>query len=422
MVPSNQKGLRIAMLSIHSSPTGPLGTRDTGGMSVYIREVARHLGQNNHKVDIFTFQPGEDQNLYPNVRLIHLTIENTGLELKKEEIPSHLPRVFEALDHYRRQDGRDYDLIHSHYWLSGMVGTMAQTRWQRPHVTMFHTLAKAKNNTASGENEPDWRVAHEKWLTKTADYIVVPTVREKENLVRYYSAQPTRIGIIPCGVDLDLFRPCHPREGQQVRETLGIPAQAPMLLYVGRFAPLKGLDQLVAAAPQLRKRYPELHLVLMGGDGPTAPATVALQRQADSLDMTRRIHFAGRVDQDQLPSYYSAADLVVLPSHYESFGLVVLESLACGTPVAATSVGVAAEVIQEELNGVIIAAPDVQNIASAVDRLFHRPEQEWPSRQAIRESVRRFDWRSITKNVAEIYTNLVAHHEPQKHSGKKSVN
>lgn len=405
----SKKGLAIAMLSIHSSPMGPLGTRDTGGMSVYISEVSRHLGQNGHEVDIFTFQPGEDRDLYPNVRLIHLTIENAGHRLTKENMASHLPQIFEALDRYRKQEGRDYDLIHSHYWLSGGVGAMAQTRWQRPHITMFHTLAKVKNNTASGENEPDRRIAHEKWLAKTADYIVVPTDREKQNLVRFYSAQPTRIGILPCGVNLDLFKP---GDGQAVRETLGIPVQAPMLLYVGRFAPLKGLDQLVAAAGQLNQRYPELHLVLAGGDGPSAPTTVEVQRQADSLDMTRRIHFAGGIDQDQLPSYYSAADLVVLPSHYESFGLVVLEALACGTPVAATDVGVVDAVIREGINGTVIAAPDAQSIVSAVDRMLVRLDKDRPSRQTLRESVTDFEWGHIARQTADVYTQVIASHNP----------
>lgn len=409
----NTNQLAIAMLSIHSSPMGPLGTRDTGGMSVCIREVSRHLGQNGHEVDIFTFQPGADQNLYPNVRLIHLNHEKATRQINKEDIPSLLPQVFEALDRYRRQEGRDYDLIHSHYWLSGIVGAMAQTQWHRPHITMFHTLAKVKNNTASGENEPDRRIAHEKWLAKTADYIIVPTVREKQNLMRYYSAQPNHIGIIPCGVNLDLFKP---RDGRQVRETLGIPAQAPMLLYVGRFAPLKSLDQLVAATARLNrdpgaKTAPrDFHLVLVGGDGPTAPATKELQQQAASLDMTRRVHFAGRVDQDQLPEFYSAGDLVVLPSHYESFGLVVLEALACGTPVAATRVGVVDAVVREGINGTIIAGPDADSIAAAVDRTLVHFKPSRPSRQRIRELVTDFEWRHIARQTADTYTRVLTKH------------
>jgi len=411
----NINQLAIAMLSIHSSPMGPLGTRDTGGMSVCIREVSRHLGQNGHEVDIFTFQPGEDQSLYPNVRLIHLNHEPATRQIKKEDIPSILPQVFEALDRYRRQEGRNYDLIHSHYWLSGIVGAMAQTQWHRPHITMFHTLAKVKNNTASGENEPDRRIAHEKWLAKTADYIIVPTVREKQNLMRHYSARTSHIGIIPCGVNLDLFKP---RDGRRMRQTLGIPAQAPMLLYVGRFAPLKGLDQLVAASARLQQpsgakaTARDLHLVLVGGDGPTAPATVELQQQAASLDMTRRIHFAGGVDQDQLPDFYSAADLVVLPSHYESFGLVVLEALACGTPVAATKVGVVDAMVREGINGTVINAPDADSIVSAVDRLLVLFERSRPSRQRIRESVRDFEWRPIARQTADTYARVMTSYNP----------
>lgn len=417
-----QPCFRIAMLSIHSSPIGPLGTRDTGGMSVYIRELAKYLGLCGHKVDIFTYARGRDKTLSPNVRLVYLSPRGNQA-LSKEELPAFLPIIFEALDDYRITHGVNYDLIHSHYWISGVVGAMAQARWRCPHITMFHTLAKVKNNTRSGENEPRLRVAHEQWLAKASNQILVPTARERDNLIQLYHARPDNIRIIPCGVDLDLFSP---GDRNSARQKLGLLPDASVILYVGRFAALKGLDQLVNAAAELKKNHSHFQVVLVGGDGPRARATETLDRRVRQLKLAGTVRFEGQIDQSQLPVYYRAADMLVLPSHYESFGLVVLEALACGTPVAATAVGVVPEVIREGFNGSIIASPDYRDVTQTLERLLdpfnNRPKDaagHWvtpngwePSKESIRATVQRFGWQRIAADVMQAYRAVLAVHDP----------
>lgn len=416
MAPSesvSQKPMRIAMLCIHSSPMGPLGTKNTGGMSVYVRELAKWLGSNGHQVDIFTYTYGSprEMDLYPKVRLIHL-VSKKEIEIPKENLPDHLRDVFDILDRYCSQEGLSYGLIHSHYWLSGVVGVMAQTYWQCPHLTMFHTLGAAKNKTASGEKESQRRITHERWLVKTVDGIVVPTHTEQKNLLKYYHARAENIRIIPCGVNLNLFRPM---ERAVARKRLGIDPDAELVLYVGRFSPLKGLDQLLGAVARLKTHMPELHLMMVGGDGPDAEYTRALLRETNRLNLQERVTFAGRIDQTDLPVYYCAADLLALPSHYESFGLVLLEALACGTPVVATAVGAAESILTEVLNGAIAAGPDDKALAHAIGRVLNIPRDERPSQHRIRATVTGYGWHRIAGLLVQTYRTLIADY---RHTGR----
>ncbi len=402
--------LTIAMLSIHSSPVGPLGTRDTGGMSVYVSELAKWLGRDGHRVDIFTNVPGRNRPLFPNVRLIHLNGAR-GRGIDKERLPAYLPGIFDALEAHRRAERRDYDMIHSHYWLSGVVGALAHARWHRPHVTMFHTLAMLKNHTRSGEAEPDLRIAHERRLAKTVDHIVVPTPREMENLTRFYHARPSKIRIIPCGVNLELFKPINPIEA---RRRLGLPGDAPIVLYVGRFAPLKGIDRLIEAVALLKGRSAVApRLVIVGGDGPEARETRQLKALAAQTGVDAQVHFAGRLAQERLPLYYSAADLLAFCSHYESFGLVVLEALACGTPVVATPVGVVDAIVREGVNGKVIASAATADVADGIAWVLERLSTEATARQAVvRATVEPFGWHHVAAAMADLYAAAIQAHAP----------
>jgi D-inositol-3-phosphate glycosyltransferase len=402
--------LRIAMLSIHSSPLGPLGTQNTGGMSVYVRELSRHLGSFGHCVDIFTCVPGPSHPipLGPNVRLIHLTGTADG-EISKEHLPDHLTRIYHLLDRQRRAFGIDYDLIHSHYWISGVVGAMAQAQWRCPHLTMFHTLGIVKNISTRKENESDRRIAHERWLAKVADHIVVPAQRESDHLVHYYHARPENISVIPCGVDLNLFQPF---DRASARSQLSLAANAELLLYVGRFAPLKGLDGLVDALRDLKPRYPHLRMMVVGGDGPQATSTRTLEQLVYRNGLSSCVDFAGRVDQDCLPPYYSAADVLVLPSHYESFGLVVLEALACGTPVAAAPVGAVESIVRTGFNGTLFRSAAAHHVAQGLQRMLDRPKERRPAAERIRTTVLTYGWDHIAVAVANTYADLLRQHDP----------
>ncbi len=394
------------MLTIHSSPLGPLGTRNTGGMSVYVRELAKWLGHLGHRVDIFTYIRADAQNpvaLYPNVRLIHLAPKG-GAEIVKEQLPLHLNTVFEALESYRRNRALTYDLIHSHYWLSGVVGAMAQTHWHCPHVTMFHTLGMAKNSTASGESEPDRRIAHERWLVKAADMVVVAAARERENLIQFYKAEGSRIKVIPCGVSLDHFKPL---DRKACRRQLGIPLDRAVALFVGRFAPLKGIDALLGAIADLKKKMANLHLLVVGGDGPQAASTQTLARLATALDIQDRVTFTGPIDQLILPNYYGACDFLVIPSHYESFGLVVLEAMACGRPVVATPVGAVETIIKPGINGLIVDRPNRDMVAQGITRVLEEFCDAGLDPGKIRATVADCGWNQMATALGETFSELI---------------
>jgi D-inositol-3-phosphate glycosyltransferase len=398
--------LRIAMLSIHSSPLGPLGTRDTGGMSVYVRELAQWLGRMGHGVDIFTCmrtQGADTLELHPKVRLIQLVPE-AGADIGKEHLHLHADAVFQALDGYVRSHRRQYDLIHSHYWLSGLVGDLARRQWRCPHMITFHTLGSVKNNTAGSENEPDLRIAHESLLVQGADAIVAPAERERDNLIRFYRAPERKIVIIPCGVNLKLFQP---GDRADSRRRLGIPPDRRVVLFVGRFAALKGVDALLEAAADLAQRISDLQLVLVGGDGPESAGLRSLTRLTETLGLRDRVWFPGRIEQDRLPVYYSASDLLVLPSHYESFGLVVLEALACGTPVAATRIGAVETIIRPGLNGTLIDDPGPAGVARGIARFFENSGGRTLDPEAVRATVDHCGWERVAAAMVRAYSELI---------------
>jgi D-inositol-3-phosphate glycosyltransferase len=405
--------LSIAMLSIHSSPLGPLGTRDTGGMSVYVRELARWLGRMGHRVDIFTCMRTGDADtldLYPNVRLIQLGAGGVA-DMAKERLHLHADTLFRALDDRIRP--RVYDLIHSHYWLSGLVGDLARRHWRIPHMITFHTLGRVKNTTAGSEDAPDLRIVQEGRLVEEADAILAPAERERDNLIRLYRAPERKIRIIPCGVDLELFRP---GDRADSRLRLGIPLDRKVVLFVGRFAALKGVDALLEAAADLAPAASDLNLVLVGGDGPESAGFRSLSGLAEALGIQDRVWFPGRIEQDRLPMYYSAADLLVLPSRYESFGLVVLEALACGTPVAATPVGAVEAIIRPGINGAIIDDPSRTGVARGIGRFFEKFGGRALDPAAVRATVAHYGWERIAAVVVRAYNELI-----EAQSGRRPV-
>jgi D-inositol-3-phosphate glycosyltransferase len=396
--------LSIAMLSIHSDPIGKLGTKDTGGMSVYIRELAQELGKRGHLIDIYTrLQNGAVQpviQLFDNVRLIHLGIPQNG-DLSKLALYPYLPDFFRSLQDFRRRQGREYDLIHSHYWISGRLGTWAQSHWNRPHFLMLHTLGEEKNRTGVGTQEPELRIATEKKIVKTCDRILAPTDREKDSLIRFYGAPTQNIAVVPCGVNLELF---HPADKVAVRKQLGYNPDDKILLYVGRFEPLKGLDRLLEAMTYLQS-YTKLQLVIVGGDGEKSPESLHLKQKTKSLKIGNKVKFAGRIDQKYLPPYYGLADVLVVPSHYESFGLVSLEALACGRPVVSTSVGAMDHLIRHSWAGKVVNDFSPQSLASGIETVINNCSLS--SADKIRQSVLSYSWSNVAENILKEYNSLL---------------
>ncbi len=395
-------GLKIAMLSIHSSPIGDLGTQDTGGMSVYVREMARELGRKGHHIDIFTqHNVGKHDPviyLYDNVRLVHLSGEKRG-NMAKSSLYEVLPQLFNELESFRIKENITYDIIHSHYWLSGVLGLKLQSSWNAYHLITYHTIGAVKNLTCPTENASELRLTNENKLAKLCDRIVVPTLKEKEHLIRYYHAPVDKIRIVPCGVNLELFKPM---DKLSVRRQLAFHVDDLIVLYVGRYTPIKGLDRLFKAFRNLT-HLSHLRLVMVGGDGQHSPMLKQLQSQAKALHIEKRLMFAGSVDQETLPQYYNAADVLVLPSYYESFGLVALEALACGTPVVTTSVGAMEDIVKDGVTGYVAKDADPQHFAGCVEAILLKQKQNGLSPSKIRASVSEFTWSRSASVLLDAY-------------------
>ena len=400
--------LKIAMFSIHSSPIGELGTRDTGGMSVYIRELAQELGEHGHRVDIYTRynhnNPTTIIHLNDHVRLIHLNIGKNG-QVSKVKLYPLLEDFFDKLEEFRKADDCHYDLIHSHYWLSGRLGHWAQDLWNKPHIVMFHTLGAIKNLTGIGLPEPELRITNEKNLVRSCHRILVATEREKELLIDHYDASPEKIGVVPCGVNLNLFQPV---DRSVARRQLGFKQNESMILYVGRFEPLKGLDRLLEAVTHLRDY--RIRLVIIGGDDPETTETQNLMQLSQKWGIQDTVTFEGRIAQENLPPYYSAADVLVVPSHYESFGLVGLESLACGTPVVSTKVGVLDRLLQDGMNGSIVSNGCPKALATSIETFINGTSLRASSAKAIRTSIENYSWSSVATAIIDEYNAVCNHH------------
>jgi len=393
--------LRIAMLSVHSCPFGELGAENTGGMSVYIRELCKELGRRGHIIDVFTrtHELIHDQIIEfgQNARLIHFKAGDEE-DTNRLKIYPHLSEFSCQVDKFSRQNGYHYDLIHSHYWLSGWVGRQLQQWWDIPHVTMFHTLGAVKNAVDTGIREPEVRIKSEKEIIKDCHRIIASTGREKDYLINYYNASPKTISIIPCGVNLDIFRII---EKEIARNRLGFNGER-IILFVGRIVPIKGIDKLLMALTHL-KNIEQLRLLVIGGDKNCQDEVNRLRRLSKNLKIESSVTFLGLVEQEKLPYFYSAADICVFPSHYESFGLVTLESLACGTPVVATDVGGVQSVVRDGETGYIVLDNAPQLLAEKITLALSTPRAKTEAICSIRESVFKFSWSNIAEATLQEY-------------------
>ncbi len=342
---------RIAVISIHGCPYIQAGEKDAGGMNIYVLETARRLAARGIKVDVFTrrHDPADEQitQLAPGARVVHLDAGPAAP--LKEGVYDLLPEFCEQLSDFTAEEGLKYDLVVSHYWLSGLVGLRLQTVWGVPHVTSFHTLAEVKRRARPGESEAPRRAEKEREIAQRADLTIAWTPHERDAITGYYGAHPDRVTVVPPGVDTLRFRPL---DQAACRDRLGLGSER-VLLYVGRLERLKGVDILLRATAQLER--PEgVRLIVVGG-GANSAELVRLQGIAKELGIAGRTTFVGSVPQAELPVYYNAADVCVLPSYYESFGLAALEASACGKPVVASKVGGLPSVVLDGRTGYLIA-------------------------------------------------------------------
>lgn len=411
--------MRIAMLSVHSSPLARLGGKEAGGMNVYVRELARELGSRGIPVDIFTrSQDRRAPTVEPlacGARVINL---HTGpaAPYDKNWVLTYLPEFVSRVRCFADGEDLTYDAIHSHYWLSGEAALLLRRSWGTPIVHMFHTLGAMKNSVARSKDETETgrRIAIEQRLMQEVDAVVAATPLDRAQMVWNYGADADRIHVVPCGVDLRRFQP----QAQAVaRAQLGLNPDELLLLCVGRMEPLKGMDALIRAVALLAERQTSwssrLRVLLIGGDGETRPQHWnAEQRRLNALrhelGIADRVSFLGAQPQDLLPAYFAASNIVAVPSHYESFGLVALEALASGAVVLASNAGGLSFTIEDGRSGLLFPPDDHQTLADQIERVLTNEDLETSLRAEARRRAQEFGWPSIGRRISAIYEELVA--------------
>ncbi|MFI9436579.1 MULTISPECIES: D-inositol-3-phosphate glycosyltransferase [Streptosporangium] len=407
---------RVATISMHTSPLDQPGTGDAGGMNVYIVEAAKRLAQLGVEVEIFTRQTSRDlppvAEITPGVSVRHVTA-GPYEELDKGDLPGQLCGFLSGvLRTEATYDPGRYDVIHSHYWLSGQVGWLAKERWGVPLVHTMHTMAKVKNLLLAEDDrpEPTARVLGEEQVVQVADRLVANTPTEAQELIDLYGAVPGRVEVVNPGVNLSVFQPA---SKGAARHRLDLPQDAHVLLFVGRVQPLKAPDVLLRAAarmliddPSLR---PRLVVVCVGGPSGNGLARPSyLTDVAASLGISDVVRIVPPAPQQELADWYRAADVTVVPSHNESFGLVALESQACGTPVAAASVGGLRTAVRDGVSGVLVEGHDPDDWARVLSRFVHRPAwRDTLSTGAVAQAAA-FGWSATAARLAEVYAGAMA--------------
>ena len=395
---------RAAFIAFHACPLAAPGQGKSGGMNVYVRELSRAMGESGIPVDIFTREHDGDgagvEWIAPNVRVIHLP--GGPLEAGVGELYGHLPGFLEGVRSFREVEGIDYDVVHSHYWLSAWIGQRLSQGLGIPHVVTFHTLALIKMQSRAGESEPKERETVERDAMLTADRIIAFSGHERDAMARLYGADPSKVMLAPCGVDLTKFRPLDQKEA---RRRLGLNGEK-VLLYVGRVEPLKGLDLLVETAAQMEAGDDNVRMMVVGGGGPGEPETDRVRRLAEERQVDGLIDFVGRVDHDELPLYYNAADVCVVPSYYESFGLVALESMACGTPVVATRVGGLPTIVHHGHTGFLKSWRCPEAFANSVEMIFSSTGLQESMGVAARRRAELMGWANVAGMISEEYRAL----------------
>jgi D-inositol-3-phosphate glycosyltransferase len=411
--------MRIAMLSYHTCPLATLGGKDTGGMNVYVREVTREFGEMGIHVDVFTRSQNEHvphvlHDLGYGNRIVHIRA-GSEYPLPKKELVNYLPQFVEGIREFANSKDLSYDLIHSHYWMSGKAAIELKKYWSVPFVHMFHTLGLMKNRVAQSpeEMEGEYRIEGEREVLKTADKIIAATPAEYAQLLWLYQADANKIIVIPPGVDISRFYPIPPDEA---KEYIGVPPCGRMLLFVGRIEPLKGLDVLIEAIGIMRK-YEVLKdnpfcLAIIGGDPEesTEQANIEISRIkaiTEQFGLGDLVTFLGRRSQDSLPYYYSAAEAVVVPSQYESFGMVALEAMACGKPVVASQIGGLAYLVQDGVTGFTIPVDEPIELANRLTSLLQDPGlRDRMGKQAV-QVAREYAWDKIAAKLLLVYDELL---------------
>jgi D-inositol-3-phosphate glycosyltransferase len=384
---------------------------------VYVRELTRQLGRMGIHVDVFT--RSQDDHV-PHVlhelgygnRVVHVP---AGPEhpVPKQELANYIPQFVEGVKRFACEKGIKYDLIHSHYWMSGIAADSLSKLWGGvPIVHMFHTLGEMKNRIArtEAEREGAYRIDGERQVLRRADRVIVATIAELTQLRFLYKANQSKLVVIPPGVDVSHF---YPIPSDEAKMYVGLKPDDRMILFVGRIEPLKGVDTLIQAMScvQMKQDKP-VHLAIIGGDPAASPQEMSaemarLQKLCDDLAVGQTVVFLGKRDQDRLPYYYSAAELLVMPSHYESFGMVALEAMACGTPVIASEVGGLAYLVRDGETGFTIPDQEPEALCEKISWLLSDRDLHATMSERAVEYAQDYAWEKVASQIVEVYQSLL---------------
>ena len=406
--------MRVAMISMHTSPLQQPGSGDAGGMNVYVLNTARQLARQGVEVDIFTRatrpSQGEVVDVEPGLRVVNIVAgPYDGLE--KEALPTQLAAFAGGMLQFHRCHDVDYDLIHSHYWLSGQVGWLLRDLWEVPLVHTAHTLAAVKNAHRSDDDSPESEARRicEQQLVDNADVLVVNTPEEANDLVDHYDADPDRIVVVSPGTDVEMFSPGTDRNTERSRRLLGIPLDAELVAFVGRLQQFKGPQVLIRATAEMVQRNPgrKLRVIICGG----ASGAAATERQymdlARELGVARRIRFLDPRPPEELVTIYQAADIVAVPSYNESFGLVAMEAQACGTPVVAARVGGLPVAVAEGETGLLVDGHGTADWADALESLLDDDDTRLRMAGEAVQHAAHFSWSASASQLASVYNEAL---------------
>jgi D-inositol-3-phosphate glycosyltransferase len=400
---------QIALISYHSSPLAEPGAGDAGGMSVYVRQTAEALARRGVRADVYTRRTADLPRvveLFPGVRVV--CIEAGPFGTGKEDLIHYLSEFTAGVSAFAATQRLRYDVVHSHYWQSGLAGKVLAQRWRAPFVHSNHTLGLVKNRslTAGDLPEPEMRIRGEGEVVAAADVLITSTDEEFENLACLYGAAHDRLKTIFPGVDHEMF---FPGDKQASRHELGIGDEA-VLLYVGRVQPLKGIELalrgLAELAPQLER---DVRLLIVGGPSGLSGEEEfdRLHRLTAELEITESVVFTGPQPHPRLPVFYRAADVAVVVSHSESFGLVALEAAACGAPVVGTSVGGLSHIVADGVSGYLLDRRDPQLLAQRLKPLLEDGSLRQQFSAEAERAAKRFSWTGATDTLLELYACLM---------------
>lgn len=414
---------RIAMVSMHTCPLVTMGGKKAGGMSVYVRELAKVLGELGFEIDVFTrlksrCQPQISHDLGSGNRVIHIEAGPESLETTTE-IADYVDDFGKGIVTFIESDkgNKGYDLIHSHYWLSGLVAELLNKLLPSsiPVVQMFHTLGHLKNNIAADESQQAdlRRLEGESHVIKhVASVIVAATESEEKHLIDLYGADKNKISIVPPGVDIERFSP---RDRKEAKTRIGVDCGQELVMFAGRIEPLKGIDTLLRAMGILDGRGPASSdgrcVVIVGGnpwDEDLEPEMFRLKAITNELGISNHVAFVGAKDQLLLPDYYAASDVIVMPSHYESFGMVALEAMAMERPVIASEVGGLAHLVRHGFNGLHVGSKDPEELANAIHKLLSDDAYRKKLGSQARDYALDFSWNKIAKQISDLYSESLA--------------